>query len=171
MDEDEKKRLAAMQRLLQDLPSAPAEGSMVDIDETLQRLREFSYERKDDADPEKEEIYQHMEGILVRLGQADMNCERLRLMAAEEENAVKRAGLEQMADLAARRLEMVATEAIELGRALAVRNQAKVQVPKEIPESIRSVEQSAYKGVEGLPKGQDPDPLAYVSTGKSDKAN
>lgn len=163
MDEDEKSK--RFQELLQDLPSAPKEGTPVDLDAAFRRVLGYVH-----SDPEKEKVYQHMEGILVRLGQADMNCERLRMMAAAEENPVKKAGLEQMAELAMRRIEMVATEAIELGRALAVRGQ-KTEVPSSIPESIRSVEESAYRGAEGLPKGLDPEPLAYVSTGKDSKSN
>src|ERR1700733_12838314 len=119
-------------------------------------------------DPEKELIYQHMEAILVRLGQADMHCERLRMAAASEENAVKRSGMEQMAEMSARRLEMIASEAIELGRALAVRLQ-RVTVPSRIPEGISSVEESSYKGAEGMPKGEDPNPLAYTNTDSGSK--
>lgn len=114
-------------------------------------------------DEERALIVQHMEAILVKLGRADMNCERLRLMAATEENPVKKAGMEQMAEMAARRLEMIAHEAIELGRALAVRSQNDA-VPLEIPESIRNIGESSYSGAEGMPDGQDPGLLSYSRT-------
>lgn len=121
---------------------------------------------------EEDLIYQHMLGILVLLGQTDMNCERLRIIAASEENPIKRAGLTQMAELSANRLAMIATEAIELGRALAVRAQANTQVPSEIPAFIKNVDESSYQGAEGMPKGADPELLGYMSSKPNDgKAN
>lgn len=114
---------------------------------------------------EQELIRQHMEAVLVKLGRADMNCERLRLMAASEENPVKKAGMEQMAEMATRRLEMIAHEAIELGRALAVRSQNEpTEVPSQIPESIKNIEESSYSGADGMPQGQDPGLLSYSRT-------
>jgi hypothetical protein len=98
-------------------------------------------------------IIQHMEAILVRLGQQDMECERIRLAAADEPDPIRKAGLTQMADLAMSRLSMVANQAIELGRGLVRRPEVAVpEVPPGVPPSIQSNPASDYQGREGLPE-------------------
>lgn len=101
-------------------------------------------------------VVQHMEAILVRLGRADMECERLRLLAAQETNPTKKRELTASADLAINALNMVATQAIELGRALVKRPEIPVPaMPIKVPESVRTNEASSYEGVAGLPP-EDP---------------
>jgi hypothetical protein len=79
-------------------------------------------------------VIQHMEAILVRLGKADLECERLRQQAAEEKDPQRKAELDQSAQLATHSLEMVAHQAIELGRGLARRPGIPVPaVPEQVP--------------------------------------
>jgi len=95
-------------------------------------------------------ILQHMEGILVRLGQADMRAEGLRQQAAEATDPTRKRELDQLADLAINRMEMVAHEAIELGRGLVRRDAPTPPIPQDIPRSIQENEASQYRGAEIL---------------------
>lgn len=97
-------------------------------------------------------LVQHMEAILVQLGRFDMECERLRKAAEAEPDYNKRAELTQSAEFAIGRLEMVVSQAIELGRALVKRPEVMgPSVPSKIPDSVRSNQASDYKGREALP--------------------
>ena len=97
-------------------------------------------------------VIQHMEAILVRLGRADMECERLRLEAEAQEDPILKASLTQSAEIAMQALNMVAHQAIELGRALVRRPAPGPAVPPEVPESIRQNPNTEYQGREGLPE-------------------
>lgn len=97
-------------------------------------------------------LIQHMEGVLVRLGRADMEAERFRLLAVGEEDPQRKAEHEQQAQIAIARLNMVAHEAIELGRGLVRRPEVvPPHVPERVPEQIRQNPDSEYQGREGLP--------------------
>lgn len=88
----------------------------------------------------------HMEGILTRIGAADLHLERLRRAAADGDAA---AG--QEAGHAMIRLERLVHQGIELGRGLARRPEvAPAPVPAEVPQSLQDSEQSDYTGREGL---------------------
>ena len=64
-------------------------------------------------------VIRHMEQLLRRVGQQDLECERLRGLANEDNlEAQVKAQREQYAELAIRRLEMYVHDVIELGRAL-----------------------------------------------------
>lgn len=97
-------------------------------------------------------LIQHMEAVLLRLGRADMECERLRREAAEAETMQLKAERTQQADIALARLNMVAHEAIELGRGLVRRPEVlPPDVPERVPEQIRQNPDSEYQGRAGLP--------------------
>ncbi len=101
-------------------------------------------------------IINHMEAILVQLGLRDMECERLRQAAADEQDPLQKAALIQSAELAMHRLSMVANQAIELGRGLVRRPEIPVpEVPPGVPPSIQRNPNTDYQGREGLPT--DPD--------------
>jgi len=95
-------------------------------------------------------LFAHMEAVFVRLGQADLRAEDLRRRAAEETDETRARELTQLAELAVRRLEMVAHEAIELGRGMARRDIPAPPVPPVIPRVIQENENSTYSGAEGL---------------------
>jgi hypothetical protein len=98
-------------------------------------------------------IIQHMEAVLVRLGVADMEAERLRRLAAEETDPEAQPRRRQEAELAVRRVEQVATQAIELGRGLARRPEIPVPaMPAQVPASIQQNPNSEYQGRDGLPE-------------------
>jgi hypothetical protein len=97
-------------------------------------------------------LIQHMEAVLVRLGRADMDCERLRREAASADNPQLKAERTQQAEIAVGRLNMVAHEAIELGRGLVHRPEVlPPDVPERVPEQIRQNPDSEYLGRDGLP--------------------
>lgn len=97
-------------------------------------------------------IIQHMEAVLVRLGRADLECERFRREAAEEQDPILRAEKEQRAEISIRALNMVAHQAIELGRGLARRPEVvPPAVPQVIPASFRANPNTAYEGASGMP--------------------
>lgn len=97
-------------------------------------------------------LVQHMEAVLVQLGRFDMECERLRLAAANEQDPIKKAELTQSAEFAMGRVELTAHQAIELGRALVRRPEVvSPSVPAKIPDSVRSNPASDYQGRDGLP--------------------
>ena len=100
-----------------------------------------------EAYEERSLIIRHMESILVRLGQADMNAEHLRQMSEQEatpENI-------QAAGQAVRALERVMSQAIELGRGLVRRPDIPVPaVPERVPPSIEANPDSEYQGIAGL---------------------
>jgi hypothetical protein len=75
-------------------------------------------------------VFAHMEQLLTRIGAQDMEVERLR-MAAQEENLpdTEKAQREQYAELALRRLEIWVHQVIELGRALIRRPEVPVAAP------------------------------------------
>jgi hypothetical protein len=101
-------------------------------------------------------LIQHMEAVLVRLGRADMECERHRNLAAAEENPQLKAEYEQRAEIAMARLNMVAHEAIELGRGLVRRPEVvPPTMPDRVPEQIRQNPDSAYQGRDGMPTERD----------------
>lgn len=101
-------------------------------------------------------VIQHMEAVLTRLGRADMECERLRRQADSEPDELRKRELTQYAELSMNRLNMVAHQAIELGRALVRRpDMPTPAVPPTVPESIRLNPVSAYEGQEGLPPDDD----------------
>lgn len=99
-------------------------------------------------------IIQHMEGIMVRLGQADIRCERLRRQAAAEEDPQRKAELEQLAELSMNSLNMVAHQAIELGRGLAMRDMQPPEIPEQVPPTLQRPPEVAYEGREGLPEDE-----------------
>jgi len=105
---------------------------------------------------------QHMEAILTRLGRADMECERLRTLAASETDPISKEQRSQSAELAVHSLEMIAHQAIELGRALVSRPEIPLpDMPAQVPDSIRENPNTEYQGQEGLPG----DALADMSLG------
>lgn len=98
-------------------------------------------------------VIQHMEAVLVRLGRVDMEHERLRRQAAEEQNPDRKRELEQYAELMGNRLNMVAHQAIELGRGLVRRPEIPVPaMPEQVPRSLRDNDQTEYQGRDGLPE-------------------
>jgi hypothetical protein len=95
----------------------------------------------------------HMEAVLVRLGVADLEAQRLRELAQNESNEEARPRRIHEADVAVRRLEQVANQAIELGRALVRRPDIPMPaVPPSVPTSIQQNPNSEYQGREGLPE-------------------
>lgn len=97
-------------------------------------------------------MVQHMEAVLVRLGRADLECERFRREALEETEPRLKAEKEQRAEISIRTLNMVAHQAIELGRGLARRPEVIPPiVPERIPDSFRQNPNHEYQGREGLP--------------------
>jgi hypothetical protein len=94
----------------------------------------------------------HMEAVLTRLGDLDLRAEAARRTAlAEPENSE----LERQAVEAIRRVERAMSQAIELGRGLIRRPEVQMPPwPAEVPQSLRDVEHSSYKG----PDGMDEDP-------------
>lgn len=107
----------------------------------------------DDVDVEDRRLLvEHMEAVLVRLGQADLRCEELRRRAAQEQNPRRKKDLNDAAALALQQLEIVAGQAIELGRALSTRPGLKQpEIPEEIPNVIQNNPVSSYAGQEGVP--------------------
>jgi len=101
-------------------------------------------------DFEKSIISQHMEGLLCQLGELDLRCEQARLRALDELDPARKKLLDDAATLTTQQLEAVVGQAIELGRALALRDNPIPQIPEVIPESIQS-EQSAYTGGVEIP--------------------
>lgn len=102
-------------------------------------------------------LIQHMESILVRLGRQDMECERIRRLAAEEQDPIIKAQRTQEAELAIGRLNMVAHQAIELGRGLIRRPEIPMPaVPERMPEAIRRNPNTEYQGQAGLPPEEEP---------------
>lgn len=98
-------------------------------------------------------LIQHMEGLLTRLGAADLTVEQLRLRVAEgDPEAGQQAGGALVA------LERLVHQVIELGRGLARRPDVPVPaMPDRIPARIRTNAQSDYEGREGIePDPQDP---------------
>lgn len=99
----------------------------------------------------------HMEAVLVRLGVADLDAQRLREAAQNEGDPEAQPRRIHEAEVAVRRLEQVATQAIELGRALARRPDIPVPaVPPVVPDSIQQNPNSDYQGRDGLPELPDP---------------
>ena len=89
-------------------------------------------------------IIRHMEAILVRLGDADMQAELAREMVDTPENRLR-------AEQAVRALERVMSQAIELGRGLARRPDIPTPaIPEQVPPSIETNPLSDYQGVNGL---------------------
>ncbi len=101
------------------------------------------------AQQERQLLIQHMEAVLTRLGVQDMRTEDLRLQAQAETDPNRRAELRAAGDAAMARLNMIAHQAIELGRALVRRPGIPLpSVPEEVPPQDAN---SAYEGREGLP--------------------
>lgn len=101
-------------------------------------------------------VIHHMEGLMVRLGVADLEAERLRLAAQNETDPEAQPRRIHEADAAVRRLEQVASQAIELGRALARRTDIPMPaVPREVPASVQQNPVSDYQGLDGLPELPD----------------
>ncbi len=99
----------------------------------------------------------HMEAVLVRLGVADLEAQRLREAAQTEEDPQAQPRRILEAEGAVRRLEQVVTQAIELGRGLARRPDIPVPaVPPVVPASIQENPDSDYQGRDGLPELPDP---------------
>lgn len=95
----------------------------------------------------------HMEAVLVRLGVADLEAERLRLAAQNETDPEAQPRRIHEAEEAVRRLERVASQAIELGRGLARRPDIPMPaVPPVVPTSIQQNPNSDYQGQDGLPE-------------------
>ena len=100
-------------------------------------------------------IIQHMEAILVQLGRRDMECERLRRAAADEQDPARKFELEQSAELAMRHLSMTAHQAIELGRGLVARPEIPMPaMPVNVPRTLRENPNTDYQGREGLPSDE-----------------
>lgn len=97
-------------------------------------------------------LIQHMEGILVRLGNQDMHTEDLRLRAAAETNPDKRSELLAASEVSMANLNLIAHQAIELGRALARRSKSVPVIPATLPEQD---DKSAYEGLDEVPSGID----------------
>lgn len=98
-------------------------------------------------------VIQHMEGLMVRLGVADLEAERLRLAAQNETDPEAQPRRIHEAEVAVRRLEQVVTQAIELGRGLARRTDIPMPaVPPVVPASIQQNPVSDYQGRDGLPE-------------------
>lgn len=94
----------------------------------------------------------HMEAILTRLGEQDLRTEHFRIRAQEELDPDRRSELQIAAENAMAKLNMIAHEAIELGRAMARRDLPLPEVPEQVPQSVQDDERSQYKGREGLPE-------------------
>jgi hypothetical protein len=97
-------------------------------------------------------LTQHMEGILVRLGNQDMHTEDLRLRAASETDPDKRSELLAASEVSMANLNLIAHQAIELGRALARRAKSVPAIPTRLPDQD---EESAYEGLDAVPSGID----------------
>lgn len=108
----------------------------------------------DDKDFEAEAqriLSQHMEAVLVRLGRADLRCQELRQKASVEEDPEHRRNMNDAATLATQQLEIIAGQAIELGRALALRDDPVPAIPQELPQAVKDhADGSAYQGRAGL---------------------
>jgi hypothetical protein len=90
----------------------------------------------------------HMDAVLTRLGDADLRAESARRIAANNPTDME---MERQAIEAVNRVEMVAGEAIELGRALVRRPGIPMPAfPDEIPTSVQEQEHSEYRGKEGV---------------------
>lgn len=101
---------------------------------------------------EKFLIIRHMEAILVQLGQADLQCERLRRAAVDEPDRLQRAALEQAGERAMQRLSQIAGQAIELGRGLVRRPEvAPPEMPAAVPRTLQENPVTDYQGREGIP--------------------
>jgi hypothetical protein len=101
-------------------------------------------------------LIQHMEAILVQLGRADMICENLRRRAAEELDETRKRELITASETAMGRLNMVAHQAIELGRGLVARPDIPVPaVPVRVPTALQENPNTEYQGREGLPPEED----------------
>lgn len=97
-------------------------------------------------------LIQHMEAVLVRLGRADMECERLRRLANEETDPAAKQQATQQAETAIENLNRVAHQAIELGRGLVRRPEVvPPHIPERVPEQIRQNPDTQYQGSGGLP--------------------
>lgn len=107
-------------------------------------------------------LFQHMAAVLVRLGQADMRCEALRMKAAEEKDLRKKKDLIDAAALAMQQLEVIAGQAIELGRAMATTSEKTPDLPKEMPSIVQGNPASEYEGGRVI---QDNPPEINVGTG------
>jgi hypothetical protein len=90
----------------------------------------------------------HMEAILTRLGEADLQAESARRIAANNSEDME---LERRAIEAVNRFERVAGQAVELGRGLIRRPEVPMPAfPDEVPRSLREVEHSDYEGRDGV---------------------
>lgn len=97
-------------------------------------------------------LINHMEGILSRIGTADLRCEALRRQAQEATNPVEQQELLNEAAFALQQLEATVNQGIELGRALVRRpGVAVTQVPQQIPRILMDDPNSSYLGQAGLP--------------------
>lgn len=103
------------------------------------------------AEHEQTLICQHMEALLARLGQADLQCEEARRRAAQEANPQQRRALDDAATLSMQQLEALVGQAIELGRALVKRPLPIPDMPADLPETVRNNPASDYQGRDGLP--------------------
>lgn len=87
-------------------------------DETAEVFWEAMARKRVEAE-ERLILFAHMERLLSQIGRQDMEVERLRLRAQEEDlEDTEKASREQYSELALRRLEMLVHQAIELGRGL-----------------------------------------------------
>lgn len=94
-------------------------------------------------------ILRHIEAILLQLGQADMLAESYKQAALQDPTLEN----EQAATGALLSLELVMSQAIELGRGLISRPETpRPSVPDRIPPSIEQHPYSAYQGLKGLEK-------------------
>lgn len=103
------------------------------------------------AEQEQTLIYQHMEALLARLGQADLQCEEARRRAAMETDPHRRRSLHDAATLSMQQLEALVGQAIELGRALVKRPLPMPDMPADLPETVIDNPASDYQGRAGLP--------------------
>lgn len=114
-------------------PDYNPEEAAVTFWETMGRRR-LEYE-------ERLLLIDHMDGILTRLGAADLHAEALRKRAestgADADNEAAEAGIQA--------LERVMSQAIELGRGMARRpGVAFTAVPDQVPTQIAEDEENSY---------------------------
>jgi hypothetical protein len=92
-------------------------------------------------------LIHHMEAILTRLGDADLQNEvaQLALRSDTSEEA------QQRANQTNQNLERIVSQAIELGRGLIRRPDIPMPaIPADVPRSVQAAEHSSYQGQEGL---------------------
>lgn len=104
-------------------------------DEAAQVFWEVMARRRRDYE-ERLLVFAHMEQLLTQVGRQDLECERLRRLANEDDlTTTEKASREQYAELAMRRLEMWVHQVIELGRGLVARPETPIAAPQEDGET------------------------------------